>query len=117
MKKLTGAAPRLYITYSQGINDAINNLDVATWKAATIAHIGKIRDRYGSNVPFVMTRFMNTFALSPDYNAAILEIASEVDDIYTIDGSDLPRDDSYHWDYEGMKKLSARLLNVVLNLK
>jgi hypothetical protein len=116
MKKLTGAAPRLYIIYSQGINDAINNLDVATWKAATIAHIGKIRDRYGANVPFVMTRFMNTFALSSDYNSAILEIASELDDVYTVDGSDLSLQNSYQWDYEGMKKLSARLLNVVLTL-
>lgn len=116
LQQISGAAPRMFIVYSQGINDAISNVDVSTWKAATIAHIDKIRTRYGAEIPFIVTLFMNTFSLAAAYNNAIVEISNELKGIYTVVGADLTRDDIYHWDYNGMKKLADRLLGSVANL-
>lgn len=108
---LTGSAPTPYLLYSQGINDAIASMPTATWKTATLAHFDKIRAKYGENLPIVMTKFMPSYAT---YNTAIDELIGQRSDVYAVFTEDATLRDANHWDYEGMKLISGRLQDVLL---
>lgn len=109
---LTGIAPRLYIFYSQGINDAIAGTDINTWKTNTLAHIDQIRSRYGANIPIVITKFSSTYAT---YNAAIDEIITQRGNLFSVNTLDCSLQvDGNHWDYAGMKSVSDRMMDCFL---
>lgn len=108
---LTGSAPSPYLFYSQGINDAIAGTDLTTWKAATLAHFDKIRVKYGDNLPIVMTKLVPSY---PVYNAAIEELATERTNLYFVETLDATLENENHWDYEGMKLISSRMQEVLL---
>lgn len=102
-----GVAPNLYLFYSQGINDALYvPNDSANWISKTEAHFANIRARYGS-VPIFITYLPPAFN---SYNARITQICSEVTECYAIQTSDLPMQDSYHWNYSAMKTIASRMI-------
>lgn len=107
----TGTPPTPYIFYSQGINDAIAGTDVNTWKTATLAHFDKIRAKYGANVPIVMTKLTAPY---PVYNAAIEDLAGQRSDLFFVETLDATTRDTNHWDYAGMKLISGRMQDVLL---
>lgn len=108
-----GTAPRLFMLYSQAINDAIAGTAVATWKANTKTHFANIRARYG-NVVIVMERFESITAVNTaPFNTAIQQIATEMTDVLSIDGSGTTLRDSYHQDYAGKKIMAGRLMDAL----
>lgn len=102
------------VLFSLGINDAIANTNVTTWKAAVIAHLAELRAVIGrGNVPIVMTEFQGMGAGGSAYAAfstAVQEIASEVPNVFSIDATSAGRRDVNHWNYSGMKTITQRLL-------
>lgn len=107
------AEPKFVLLYSQGINDAIAGTDIEIWKSATIAHFNKIRTRYGSGIPIVMTKFMNTYA---SYSTAVEEVCNSVDNCYCIETSDLPLlSDGNHWTYTGQKTIANRMVKKLID--
>lgn len=107
---LTGSAPTPYIFYSQGINNALNSGTAPAWITNTLAHFDKIRAKYG-NVPIVMTKFMSTH---PILNAAIDELVPQRSGVYSVFTEDATLRDVNHWDYTGMKLVSSRMQEVLL---
>jgi hypothetical protein len=106
----TGKTPRLFLFYSQGINDIISGTDTATWRTATEAHFTKIRAKYPS-IKIFMTKFNQSGYTS--YNTTIDVIASRVSECYAVD----PGSATYggaHWDYAGLKVVSDALINTLL---
>lgn len=102
-----GVDPAIYIFYEHGGNDALYSTNAATFKAATIAHIAKIRVRYG-NVPFFMT--LQPPSISA-LNTTLTEIAAEVADCFVIPETGCTTlADTYHWDYLSMKIMADRLI-------
>lgn len=97
--------------YTQGINDAILGTSVSTWKAATIAHLLKIRARYGNDLPIIFPQFMPLYAT---YNTALNEIVASLGNIWTVQTSDLPLKDTNHWNYIGMKTMATRMVDKLL---
>lgn len=108
-----GQAPRLFIFYSQGINDMNAATATATWKAATKAHLQKIRAKYGSTVPIFMTKIYISGYTT--YNTAIDEIAAEEPYTYAVSTSGATSGSNIvHWDYAGMKLVANNLINTML---
>jgi hypothetical protein len=103
---------QIYIFYSQGINDHVAGTDITTWKTNTIAHLAKIRTRYGSTVKIVMTKFPS--ATFSSYNTAIDEITAS--DQYTFSSpTEDPPFSSNHWTYNGQKLVADRLIDKAFN--
>lgn len=101
------------LLYSQGINDGIAGTNITTWINATIAHIEKIRVKYGE-VPIVMTKLMTTAPNYADYNTAIETICSTVSRCYFIDVTGATTMDVYHWNYAGQKLIAQRLIDKLI---
>lgn len=98
--------------YTHGINDALAGTSTATWKSATIAHFAKIRARYGSTLPIIWPKLMTEFSA---YNTAIDEVAAVTDYCWTVETTDLPLLDAYHWNYDGMKTMAKRMIAKLLD--
>lgn len=106
----TGVAPSPYMFFSLGINDAIAGTNIETWKTAVLAHIDKMRAKYGF-MPIIMTQFMDTY---PTWSAAVRDVAGQRDDVYTVVTNDLPLRDTNHWNYTGMKTMAGRMIDIFL---
>ena len=92
--------------YTQGINDAIAGTSVSVWKAATIAHLEKIR----VELPGVPICFSDVTPSYPNYSTAIMEICEEVEDCFFVSAEGASLRDINHWDYAGMKLISSRMV-------
>lgn len=106
----SGAPPKLYFFWTQGINDSLNSIPSAAWKDSTKVFFVKLRQRYG-NIPIFMTY------LTPDYtsyNARVTELAAEVDNFYAIQTDDADLEDVNHWDYTGWKLIATRFIYTLL---
>lgn len=111
----TGKNPQIIVFYTQGINDAIapTPTPVTTWKEETKDLIVRIRKRYGSSIPFVITKFETPIGPSI-YNDYMDEIAGELPDIITVSTKGIEIQDEHHWSYNGMKTLSGIMINALL---
>jgi hypothetical protein len=106
----SNAPPQLYFFWTLGINDALNSIPVATWKANTKTFFIKLRQRYG-NMPIFMTYLTPTYTT---YNTAITELSSEVDNFYAIQTNDAALVDVNHWGYSGWKIIASRFIYTLL---
>jgi len=104
-----GKIPVIYIFYSQGINDAIANTNIETWKEATLNHFKKIRSYLGF-VPIIMTKFMSNYS---SYNSAIDDLSQESGN-YSVVTSDASLRDANHWDSDGMDLVADRMITLSL---
>lgn len=113
-KLLDGQQYRTVILFSLGINDAIAGTDVKTWKLGVKAHFMNMRKVTGDNTPIIMTRFMPYYKA---YNQAIEELCREIPNTYSVNSLDAPLRDRNHWNYQGMKLVAGRMLDVLESLK
>lgn len=112
-------AHKKVILFSLGINDAISGTNVATWKAATIAHIERMRDEIGDDTPIIMTEFQGMGSGGTQYatyNTAIQEIAAADPNAYSVDVTGAGLRDVNHWNYAGMKLVTGRMLDIAQGL-
>jgi len=112
-KLLNGEKYRTVILFSLGINDMGAGTDVHVWKAAVKAHFQNMRNELGPDTPIIMTRFMPQYAR---YDGAIEELCKELPNTYSVNTSDAPLRDPYHWNYVGMKQVAGRMLDVMESL-
>lgn len=112
LKRQSGKSPKIYLFYSQGINDAVSSTDIKVWETETKAHFSKIRVKYG-NLPIIMTRFMSEFEA---YNSAINDITATVDNCYAVTTYDAALNDRHHWSYEGLKLIADRMIDILIDL-
>jgi hypothetical protein len=113
-KLLRGQDYRTVILFSLGINDAIAGTDLAIWKPAVKEHFVNLRRELGAEVPIVMTRFMPRYAA---YNQAIEELCKDIPNTYSVNTLDAALEDDNHWNYQGMKQVTGRMLDVVEGLR
>ncbi len=96
------------VWFSLGINDAIDEADVDSWKKDTQSHLNRIREQLpGAMV--VMTQFQSMKAY-PEFDAAIQEVAASMPDVVVVDTSGASLRDANHWDYAGLKTVAARMV-------
>lgn len=112
-----GIYPTPVVFYSQGINDSIAGMAAADWKAATIAHLAKLRAQLGSATRIVMTKLpvgAGGATTITDYNSAMQEIALSDPNTKVIDVADAALRDSAHWNAAGMRVLAERLIDEMM---
>ncbi len=97
--------------YSQGINDSIAGTNIATWKASTVALFAAIRALYGADMPIIWPKLMTGYST---FNTAIDEVAASIENCWTVETTDLSLEDSFHWDYAGMKTMADRMIDKLL---
>jgi hypothetical protein len=115
IETITGKQPKIYILYTQGINDLIASPapTPSDWKALTKQHFANMRALLGAETPIVMTKFNDPMTVT-GYNAAIDEIDVEEAYTYAVDTTGATLDNAYHWGYEGMKDVANRLLDTII---
>lgn len=111
---LKDEAVRPVIFFSLGINDAVAGTKLDAWKPAVKEHFANMRKELGADTPIIMTRFMPQFAA---YNTVIEEICAEVPHTYSVNTLDASLRDAYHWNYDGMKLVTDRMIEVLFSIK
>lgn len=105
----------IVVLFSLGINDAISGTNINTWKANVTTHFQTIRNKIGRDVPIIMTEFQGMGSGGTqysNYNTAIQELASTIENVYSINVTGAGLRDSNHWNYSGMKFVAGKLLDV-----
>ncbi len=98
------ATARWVIWYSQGINDAVAGVPIAAWKAATVAHIAKLRAQLpGCQLIFTEFQSMPANAGYPAVNAAIRELVAADPTLASVDTTGAATDGANHWSYAGYR--------------
>jgi hypothetical protein len=96
------------VWFSLGINDAIANTPMTSWKQNTLAHLKRIK-RELPGAPIVMTQFqsMKRYAAT---DKALAEIAAEEPGIFVVDSTGAGMEsDGNHWNYAGLKAVAQRM--------
>jgi len=104
------------IFYSQGINDSVDSVPAATWKAATIAHFAKLRTLLGANTKILATKLpLDAFGATtiPDYNTALDEIAAADPLTLLISITGAGMRDSAHWNAAGFRTIGERAMDLL----
>ncbi|MCJ8332027.1 MAG: hypothetical protein HRT89_10890 [Lentisphaeria bacterium] len=97
--------------FSLGINDSNCETEISIWIPKIKAHFTAMRSELGEETPIIMTKFMEYHA---HYNDAIDQICSEDPNTCSVNTLDATLLDINHWDYEGLKLVSGRLIDALL---
>lgn len=99
------ADARWIVWYSQGINDAVAGVPIATWKTATLAHLDKLKAQLpGCQIIFTEFQSMPANAGYPAVNAAIRElVATDPSTLSSVDTTGAAAQDGNHWSYAGYR--------------
>lgn len=103
-----GRVPQWYVFYSQGVNDHGSGTPAATWQAATIEFIGRIRAELGVSAPIAMTRLPPTYS---SLETAITSIAASMPRVYPITTSDAALLNVSHWSSAGLNTIGQRVVS------
>jgi Carbohydrate esterase, sialic acid-specific acetylesterase len=103
-KAILPASTRWVVWYSQGINDAIAGVPIATWKMATIAHLGKLKAQL-PGCKIILTEFQSMPANAgyPLVNQAIQEIVAGDPTLASVSSVGAATDGGNHWSYAGFR--------------
>lgn len=99
--------PQWIIWYSLGINDG--STPKPTWKPAVIEHLQRMKKKLPGAI-VLMTQFQSMGYT--ELSQAIAEIAATEPDVYAIDSTGDTLADKNHWDYEGYKTLTRKMVAV-----
>lgn len=123
----SGYTPKISVFMSEGLNDRFGspvNLSASTVKPYFQEFISDFRAKYGSTIPFYLTKFRPAIMGSVaegnaqyyDYNSMFDSIAAT--DQYTktleVSGTTWWFSQGDHWDYSGLKLLASRMVNKML---
>jgi hypothetical protein len=98
------ANTRWVVWYSQGINDAVAGVPIATWKAATVDHLQKIKTQLpGCRIVLTEFQSMPANAGYPAVNAAIEEIVAADPTLAAVSSAGAATDGANHWSYAGFR--------------
>ena len=105
------------VWFSLGINDAIANTPVATWKQDTLAHLKRIKNELPGS-PIVMTQFQSMKRYG-DKDKALAEIAAEEPGVFVVDSSGAalepePYNANNHWSCAGLKTVAQRMVETTV---
>ncbi|MFZ4397158.1 MAG: sialate O-acetylesterase [Kiritimatiellia bacterium] len=97
------------VWFSLGINDAIANTPMTSWKQDTLAHLKRIKKEL-PGAPIVMTQFQSMKRYSAT-DKALAEIAAEEPGIFVVDSTGAGMEtDQNHWNYAGLKTVAQRMV-------
>lgn len=115
----TGNSPRIFIVFSQGINDMLASTPAATWKANVETFFTNIRASLatitGSSapIPIIMTRF-DSMPTNLTYETVIGQIDTEVSDCTAISTIGATLKDANHWDYYGFRNVLMQAIAPII---
>jgi len=101
------------VWFSLGINDAIANTPMASWKQDTLAHLKRLQKEL-PGAPIVMTQFqsMKRYAAT---DKALAEIAAQEPGIFVVDSTGAGMEpDQNHWNYAGLKTVAQRMVEATV---
>jgi len=109
-KSLMAFRPVQYVVWlSLGINDAIDGLDSYVYKGRMRQLIASIK-REIPDVKFCVGRIMRTNAAYQAIDDRIIELADDTS-VRVVSVTGLTTDGGNHWDYQGMRGMSERMLD------
>ncbi len=102
------------IFLSIGVNDLLQNTRNDTFQNKLYRHINTLRAITRQTTPVILTKFNGT---NTRYNNALDSVANNMGlpKVYTIEATDVPLSDPWHWNYSGMKTMANRFLDVISN--
>ena len=101
------------VWFSLGINDAIANTPMTSWKQDTLAHLKRFKKEL-PGAPIVMTQFqsMKRYAAT---DKALAEIAAEEPGVFVVDSTGAGMEpDQNHWNYAGLKLVTQRMIETTV---
>jgi len=101
--------PQWVVWFSLGINDAIAHTPIDQWEKGTRAHLKRIQKQLPGCI-IVMTQFQSMGF--PETNAAIAKIAKEEANVFAVDSTGASLRNIYHWDYQGLKTVTDRMVKI-----
>lgn len=105
-KAVLPADARWIVWYSQGINDAVAGVPIATWKTATVAHLAKLKAQLpGCQIIFTEFQSMPANGGYPAVNTAIREIVAADPALASVDTTGAAAQDGNHWSYAGYRNV------------
>jgi hypothetical protein len=108
------ASTRWVVWYSQGINDAVAGVPIATWKADTVAHLARIRAELpGCQIIFTEFQSMPVNGGYPAVNAAIRELVAADPTLSSVSTIGAGTDGANHWSYAGYRDVVVPALVAV----
>ncbi|MEO6489288.1 MAG: Ig-like domain-containing protein [Ferruginibacter sp.] len=108
-----GIQCRITVWQSMGLNDLYSDdyydfrdTTWIPWKADMLQFKAQLRARYGSNIPFINTKFHAAY----DWNFVFDQMVAQDPLARTVDETGTTYvDPNVHWDYNGFKLLASRL--------
>ena len=105
-KAVLPADARWIVWYSQGINDAVGGVPIATWKTATALHLAKLEATLpGCQIIFTEFQSMPANGGYPAVNAAIRELVVADPALASVDTTGAAAQDGNHWSYAGYRNV------------
>ncbi len=117
-REVAASGFREWMLWSQGLNNAHPsvNTPAAQWKDSTKVIFAALKARY-PNLKIILTHFNQssypTLVLA-QYNTAIDEIAAELDYAWAVDVTGATLVDLSHWDYDGLKLIGRRMMDIIV---
>lgn len=113
-----GKVPLIYFWWTLGLNDASsgqpNPTPIGTWQPKVVAFFARVRAVLGY-VPIFIPTYMAGAGMPQSYFDALHQMAADDNMIQIIDSTGATviqppaPENTYHWDYAGMKTLADRL--------
>lgn len=106
-----GVSPKIYLLWTQGINDSNQGTNSGAWKDSTKSFFTKFRLRYGP-VPIFTTLLMSPFT---EYSSRISEYCSEISNCFPIsaEGAPVQSGSVTHWSALGNKIIAYNFLSLL----
>ncbi|MEO6489098.1 MAG: right-handed parallel beta-helix repeat-containing protein [Ferruginibacter sp.] len=113
-----GQEYRITVWQSIGLNDWVeydgNPNYPQQWKNDMNTFRSQFRSRYGSNIPFIITKFNQTVSGFPSsWNTAIQQLSDEdipLGRAIDVSGAAFNTGDPSNWSYDGLKTIAARMV-------
>jgi hypothetical protein len=114
----SGKKAELVFWFSLGVNDANDGANYNAWKTLVQSLFAQIRiDLVKPNAPFIVTHLVaegkGTIANQDSLGVRIDEIAAEDSLVFAIP-SGVSHSDNSHWNYNGFKIITQRLINATV---
>ena len=100
---------KVYMVYSQGINDELLGTSESSWENSTRNHLSFLNTQFGGNVKVVITKFGKFLK----FNNNIQNLVNSNGNYRALDTIGLSLQDDYHWDYESQKYIITQAVSIL----
>jgi len=106
---------KIFVMYTQGINDGIASTNATTWYNATNDYMNRLKAKYADIQHFYVTNIMHKTASYIAIDNKINELGQSRQDVTIIPTNWSWDYNDNHWGYTEMKRMASVMLNYIKN--